>query len=156
TDISERSRAKYRVGDGVQQHVSIGMPKQPALMLDPHTTEHHGPAFGKAVDVVADTGANLAHLVTALDRGKSGAQKRLDQWNVARPGQFHIFGAPLDDVHRPSQRLEEPRFVGNVKLPALGFGKRLKETISPERLRSLGGPEVIARNRRRNLPALDA
>ena len=53
-DVAERRRAEDRVGDGVQQHIGVGMPFQPPIVRDLDAAEDQAASRREAMSVVAD------------------------------------------------------------------------------------------------------
>src|SRR5579859_1550487 len=53
-DVAQRRCAEQGIDDGVNQHVSVGMPRQPARVGDGDAADHQGAPFGEAMYVVAD------------------------------------------------------------------------------------------------------
>ena len=59
-DVARRQRAEQRIGDGVDEHVGVGVSLQTFRMRDLYATEHERSAFDKSVHVVADAGESLS------------------------------------------------------------------------------------------------
>src|SRR5205823_3736767 len=54
-DVSQPGSTEDGVDDRVGEHVSVGMPVQPAWVLDAHAAEHESPALLQGMNVVADS-----------------------------------------------------------------------------------------------------
>ena len=72
-DVSGASARKNGVGDGMREHVGIGMSREPALVRDVDAADDELAAFGEGMHVVADAdphaecrlgGFHAAHLLT--------------------------------------------------------------------------------------------
>src|SRR5262249_22067062 len=60
-DVLHAGRAENRVGQRMREDVAVGVPRQPARMLDAHAAEHQRDAVLQRVCVEAGTDAELAH-----------------------------------------------------------------------------------------------
>jgi len=58
-NIAQRSRAQQRIGEGVQQHVGIGVAQQPLRMRQRHAAQHQRAPRHQGVDVPAFTNAEI-------------------------------------------------------------------------------------------------
>ncbi len=53
-DVAHARGPQQRVGDGVGQHVGVGVTLQAAIVLDLHAPEHQRATLHQAVTVIAD------------------------------------------------------------------------------------------------------
>jgi hypothetical protein len=63
-DVAQPGRAQQGIGDGVQQHVGIGMAEQAEGMGDGHAADDEFAAGNESVDVIALADADLRHVDT--------------------------------------------------------------------------------------------
>ena len=57
TDVAERRRAQYRIGERVQAHIGVGVPDQALRVRDAHAAQPDVIARTKAMNVKALAGA---------------------------------------------------------------------------------------------------
>ena len=71
-DVLEAGRAKYRVRQRVREHVTVGVARETARMVDAHATEHERQAVLQCMRIEPGADAVLAHTVTATTRSWPG------------------------------------------------------------------------------------
>ena len=65
-NIAQRRRAQQRIGDGVQQHIGIGMAQQAGAVGDTHTAQHQRAPGHQCVNVPAFANSEI-HLKSLLN-----------------------------------------------------------------------------------------
>ena len=91
-DVAQGRRAQHGVGDGVQEHVGVGVPVQPLFKRNLDPAQNEGAALHQAVRIVA-----LAH----ADRHHGGiSQNQTGDALIARMGHLQIGGATRHHLDR--------------------------------------------------------
>ena len=80
-DVAQRRRAEQRIGQGVQQHVAVGVGDQPMFVGNAHAAEGDEVALAEAMHVVAM--ANSHEKTPWLESGRDSTPDR-DRLQVSR------------------------------------------------------------------------
>ena len=102
-DVAVRQRAEDGVGNGVHQHVGVGMALQLAVVRDGDTAEPDGVAVLEGVDVVA---------LADADVGEVAGEAALGGGEVAGRGDLHVGGVSVENVDAMAGALGDGGVVG--------------------------------------------
>jgi hypothetical protein len=70
-DVTQRGSAQERIGDGVQQHISVRVTQQAKVIRHFHTTQNKLPPFDQCVNVPAFTDSEIHRLNLMIVIGKT-------------------------------------------------------------------------------------
>lgn len=150
-DVAGGDGAEQGVGDGVQEHVAVGVSGESFGVGDGEAADFEGHSGLECVRVpaVANAYAHVSFSFVGKNlfvRCGTALQIKLGQFQVAGLGDFEIGGRALDDGDLGSGALDEAGLVGAEKAVGLGFGEGALEQGAAKALRSLRADDVLARN----------
>ena len=136
-DIPVSDRAENGVRQGMEQRVSIGMPRQRMAMRNRDTTQHHLMPIRKGMDIKAETGAGEGGLAATKLGGRAsqiGLLRDLEQIRVS--------GETAD---RSALGCNQAGIIGKIMtVSRRHFAMRRENGIEAEGLRRLDNPQARA------------
>ena len=132
-DITNARGTEHGIGQGVTQHVAIGMSERAALEWHGHAGQHQRAA--------------LHHPVKVVPRAHTRHERRLvtGAREVIRRRDFHVSIISFDNHHRQSSPFGQHRLVGRFLVPGAERND-LRHHVTTKSLRRLREPDLRPRH----------